>query len=154
MDGYEGLGSLKRVLAENVNRLMVFHWGKVNKSRLRRAAAELDPATGGVLKEAGQGTYDRLLDETKDVGIDVLRRIAGAFGLEVWHLLVPALDPAKPPVCKAMSPLAADLARCFDRIEDESLRRTLHATIDQLSRKAPALEEPSALPTPAPSSDR
>jgi hypothetical protein len=154
MDGYDDLAELKRVLAANVITLMKHHWGGVNKSRLRTAAGETDPATGQLLRKAGMGTFDRLMEETRDVGIDVLRRIGRAFGLEVWQLLIPDLDPTKPPECRGMSPLAADLARCFDRIEDETLRRTLHATIDQLARKVEAPEAPSAAPKQEPHQDR
>ena len=147
---YDDLGKLKRVLAANVTTLMHHYWGGVNKSRLRTAAAETDPITGQILRLAGMGTYDRLVDDTLDVGIDVLRRVAHAFGLEVWQLLIPELNPEKPPNCRPMSQLAADLARSFDAIDDETLRRSLHATIDQLSRKVVAPTEPSAAPTPAP----
>lgn len=154
MDGYEDFRALKRVLAENVNRLMTHHWGAVNKSRLARDAAERDPVTGQVLAKAGQGTHDRLLDESKDVGIAVVRRIARAFHLQAWQLLVPNLDPEHPPTCRALSPLAADLAASFDRIEDEAIRRSLHATIDQLARKNPAASQAAPSPEPTPSRHR
>jgi hypothetical protein len=135
VDSYDDFRTLKKTIAANVDALMRHHWGHVNKSKLARAAAERDPLTGNVLAKAGQGTYDRLQDEDRDVGISVLRRVAGAFGMQAWMLMVPDLDPAKPPNCVAMTPLAADCARSLDQIEDEDLRRKLHAMIDQLARR-------------------
>jgi hypothetical protein len=148
VDSYDDFETLKSTVAANVDKLMTHHWGRVNKTKLAREASELDPLTGEVKAKAGQGTYDRLKDPSKDVGVKVLHRIARAFGLEAWHLMVPDLDPAKPPTCRALSPLAADLAVCFDRIEDDELRRSLHATIDQLAQKNPAGDQGATSPAP------
>jgi hypothetical protein len=135
MDRYEDFEALRIALSENIDRAMVHHWGKVNKTRLRAKAG------------LGQGTYDRIKDPTKDIQLGVVHRIGELFGLDAWQLLSPNMDPAKPPVCRAMSPLAAEAARALDQIPSEQLRRQLHAMIEQL-----ALENPHAAPVqPSPS---
>jgi hypothetical protein len=119
MDRYEDFEALRIALSENIDRAMVHHWGKVNKTRL----------------------------PTKDIQLGVVHRIGELFGLDAWQLLSPNMDPAKPPVCRAMSPLAAEAARALDQIPSEQLRRQLHAMIEQL-----ALENPHAAPVqPSPS---
>lgn len=52
-----------------------------------------------ISEAAGKKTSwgQRLMDETTDVRLSTLAEAAAAFGLEAWMLLVPDLDPAKPP---------------------------------------------------------
>jgi hypothetical protein len=152
VDSYDDFQTLKNTVSANVDRLMKHAWGSVNKSKLARVAAVVDPLTGDVLEKAGQGTYDRLKKPDADVGLSLLRRIAAAFGLQPWQLMIPELDPEHPPNCLPMSPLAASAAQALDQIEDEELRRKLHAMIEQLALKNPAAAptEPSPAPKPEP----
>lgn len=50
------------------------------------------------------GTLDRTRRAASAINVDDLARIAGAFGLEAWQLLVPDLDPAAPPELNAENP--------------------------------------------------
>lgn len=76
----------KTVLWENVLALMRHHWGRENLSRLAREA------------DIGPGTASRIKTQQTSVGVDIIARVAAVFHLQPWHLLVPALDPANPPV--------------------------------------------------------
>jgi hypothetical protein len=78
------LSPTKNHLLRNVDALMVHHWGKVNKSKLRELA------------HVGQGTYDRIADGTS-IGLDTLEAIAAVFKVEPWQLLMEEFNPASPP---------------------------------------------------------
>jgi hypothetical protein len=65
---------------------MRHHWEGENLSRLARDA------------EIGPGSATRLKQQQTSVGIELVQRVAGLFGLETWHLLVPGLDPKNPPM--------------------------------------------------------
>lgn len=56
-------------------------------------------ATGTFAKYVGvgNGTIDRLRKQDAKARISTLERISARFGLEVWHMLVPGLDPLNPP---------------------------------------------------------
>ncbi len=86
-DAYiSGMVDTKHILWENVSALMIHHWGKANMSELARRA------------KIGLATCDRIKKRETSVGIDVLEKVAEAFGLQAWHLLTPNLDPLNPPV--------------------------------------------------------
>jgi len=76
----------KAVLWRNVTALMVHHWGKENLSQLSRTA------------KIGLASCTRMKEQKTSVGLDILDAVAGAFGLQAWHLLTPELDPSNPPV--------------------------------------------------------
>lgn len=76
----------KRVLWENVSRLMVARYGKENLTRLAADA------------KVGPGTSTRIKEQETSVGTDKLDLIAKAFGIQTWQLLVPGLDPDALPV--------------------------------------------------------
>lgn len=46
----------------------------------------------------GVGTYQRVQQAKTSIGINVVAKIAHAFHLEPWQLMVPNLDPSNPPV--------------------------------------------------------
>lgn len=73
------------VLRDNVVALMEFHWGKQNLSQLARDA------------KIGLGSASRIVDGNTSVGADIVEKVADAFGLPPWALLIPGLDPQNPP---------------------------------------------------------
>jgi len=76
----------KKVLWDNVSRLMVARYGKENLTRLSQEAG------------IGPATCTRIKKQTTSVGTDVLEAVAKALKVSAWQLLVAGLDPAKLPV--------------------------------------------------------
>lgn len=76
----------KQIIWKNVQSLMEYKYGKDNLWQFCKFVG-IGPASGTRIKEC----------ETS-IGVDVLDKIAEAFDLETWHLLVPHLDPRNPPV--------------------------------------------------------
>lgn len=83
---HHSLMDTKKVLWQNVSRLMVYHWGREHLARLSRDA------------EIALASTTRLKEQRTSVGVDLLDKIAKCFHLQAWHLLVPNLDPSNPPV--------------------------------------------------------
>lgn len=127
---------LKRLMWANVLALMHQRWGGENLTRLAREAG------------VGPGTATRLKEGKTSVGLDVVQRIARAFGLEPWQLLIPGLDPARLPEYMRLSPQAADVARMLDAIEDALRKQAAHALIVQMVE----LANPAARAAPSPDS--
>jgi hypothetical protein len=76
----------KAVLWENVQSLMLRKYHKENLWAFCKFVG-IGPATGTRIKE-----------QRTSVGMDVIEKIADKFDLQPWHLLVPNLDPANPPL--------------------------------------------------------
>ena len=75
----------KQVLWENISKLMVHRYGKVNLTAFAKDVG-IGPATSSRIKE-----------RQTSVGTDILDRIAKAFGVSSWSLIDPSFDPlAKP----------------------------------------------------------
>jgi transcriptional regulator with XRE-family HTH domain len=91
----------KRVLWENVSALMQKHFGRENLTRLARET------------KCGPGTATRIKERETSVGIDVLEKIASAFNLQPWQLLVPGFDPSHPPTLK---PVTAEERALYERL--------------------------------------
>lgn len=71
----------KKVLWENVSKLMVARYSKENLTKLA--------ADAGI----GPATCTRIKEQKTSVGTDVLEAVAGALKVLPWHLLVSGLDP-------------------------------------------------------------
>jgi transcriptional regulator with XRE-family HTH domain len=80
----------RAVLWASVRALMVKEFGKENLSRF-------SARTGVPL-----GSLSRIKEQETSVGLEMIDRIAAAFGLYGWQLLVPGFDPATPPVLRAI----------------------------------------------------
>lgn len=46
----------------------------------------------------GNGTAQRINEMTADSSLATLEAIAACYGMEAWHMLLPQLNPANPPV--------------------------------------------------------
>jgi hypothetical protein len=99
----------RKILWTNVQALMDWRYGGESQGRFIKD-------TG-----CGNGTITRIKQQRTSVGIETLQKIARAYGLEPWHLLVPGLDPTNPPVVwlteterelyKRLKVLAQDIGR-------------------------------------------
>lgn len=76
---------VKTVLWENIERLMRHHYGKKNITKLAKDS------------DVGNGTIQRIEEQNTSIGLDKLGKIADTFKVDIWHLLVPDLDPANLP---------------------------------------------------------
>ena len=95
------------IVRRNIERLLAYAkdhkddsvWPSNKKALARRAvevAKEFNGASG-----ISRSTLQRTLKEGEGStvpGVDTLGLIAGAFGLQAWHLLIPDIDPTNPPV--------------------------------------------------------
>lgn len=87
-----GERDIRRVLADNVRRLIAHH-----------AKKDLDPgkplALVNALKDKAKitmGTAQRVLEGKTSIGISIIDKIAREFKLRAYQLLVPDLDPSTP----------------------------------------------------------
>ncbi|QLI49512.1 hypothetical protein vBPaeMUSP25_41 [Pseudomonas phage vB_PaeM_USP_25] len=116
---------------------MLAQWGAENQNRLAREA------------KVGVATVARMKSADTSIGVDVLEKVASALGVQAWQLLCPpeVLEPSK----SAPSPLALDLARQLDRIEDPQLQRRAYAVASQVISfgGGPAAQQEHA-PAPSP----
>ena len=69
-----------------------------------------------------QTTVSRALAGKHDMGIDKLDGLAKLFRLRPWQLLVPDLDPARPPEVAHFSPMALEVARLYDGLAPHKQR--------------------------------
>lgn len=90
-DGYSGQPTIRQVVAANLARLM-------------KATPSLDTNTK-LFNRAGipVATISRILNGKTACTIDMLDRIAPAFNLEPWQLLVPNLSPSNPQILRTSS---------------------------------------------------
>lgn len=88
-------------LWQNVEALMLKKFGKVNLK--------------GFATHCGIGiaTVQRIKAQETSVGIAVLDKIAAAFDLAAWQLLVPGFDPGNPP---ALQPVSAKERELYEKI--------------------------------------
>jgi hypothetical protein len=76
----------REVVWENVAALMRYHWGRENLLKL------------GTDSGISPGGAARLKKKETHVQINTLEKVASLWQLQPWHLLIPHLDPANPPV--------------------------------------------------------
>lgn len=97
------------IVAKNLDSLRSSH--KTLKSQAAIAeAAKVD-----------QKTVGRILNKTNEPSLEVLAKIAKAFGLAPWQMLVPDLEPTNPPMLasesNALKKLYANLGKTKEAIE-------------------------------------
>ena len=88
-------------LWQNVEALMLRKYGKVN---LKAFAAHCGVAIA---------TIQRIQAQKTSVGLAIIDRIAEAFDLSAWQLLVPGFDPSNPP---ALQPVSAKERVLYEKI--------------------------------------
>lgn len=76
----------RKVLRDNVFALMEARYGKENLTQF------------AIDTKCGPGTSTRIKNARTWLKLDTLEKIARAFGLQPWQLLVPNLDASNPPV--------------------------------------------------------
>jgi hypothetical protein len=81
--------------------------------------------------------------------IDVLEELANGLGMEAWELLYPGMDEKNRPTPALMSPMAADIARMLDAIQDDEKKRKAHAIITQMLEFGDLPAEAEEAPAPA-----
>lgn len=76
----------KSILWNNIVALMRHSYGKENLNQLHKDAG------------VSLATLDRIKKQETSVGVDIVGKVAAAFSLEAWQLMVPNIDPAKVPL--------------------------------------------------------
>ena len=136
----------KEILARNLRALM-------DANEHLCTYRKITAAGGG-----SNGTLDRISRQDGNSGLNKLDPLAKVFGVKPWQLLVPNFDALNPPILADASPMAADLAKMFDAIPDETQRRKAYALCVQLIQfsepVAPAPEPPEPSLSPKPKRDQ
>lgn len=67
----------------------------------------------------GQATIGRILSpQGEDSGVETVAKLAKAFGLEGWQLMVPGMDPSNPPV---LQPVSKEEQALYSRLREAAL---------------------------------
>lgn len=96
----------KAVLRRNLKALMdkTKNYGPHSQGELHRKSGVAQSTIGRILGAEGE-----------DSGIETVGRIARAYGLEGWQLLVAGMDPANPPV---LQPVSKEERALYDRLKE------------------------------------
>ncbi len=82
----------RTVLAQNLKALMARKDGPRSQSELFRKSKVAQATIGRILSEGGENAR-----------IETVDKLASAYGLEGWQLLVPGMDPSNPPTLRSRS---------------------------------------------------
>lgn len=82
----------RAVLRQNLKALMTEGDGPRSQSALHKRSGVAQATIGRILSGEGENTR-----------IETVERLAKAYGLEAWQLLVAGMDPANAPVLQAVS---------------------------------------------------
>lgn len=95
-----------------------------------------------------QTTIGRILNQKHKTGVDSLDGLGKLFRLHPWQLLVPELDPSRPPEVMHLSPKAVEVARLYDALSPHK-QRLLFAQAQVMHNPDidPEAPTPPALPT-------
>lgn len=80
----ENASAALNILADNLDRLRAWNAALNTQSAIGRAA------------KVDQKTVGRILNKAHEPQLNVVAKLAKAFGLEAWQMLVPDLDPENP----------------------------------------------------------
>lgn len=89
----------RHTVAKNLNALMAHHLDLDSNPKLSKRS------------KVGLGTVSRMRTAAVDVTIDTLEKVAFAFDLQAWQLLVPDLSPQDPPMLRDIPPAEEELYR-------------------------------------------
>ena len=87
----------RAALWHSVSALMRKQWGAENLTRLAKESG------------IGLGTCSRMKAQETSVGIEVVDKIAAAFSVEPWELLVPGFNPYNRPTLQPLTQTEIDL---------------------------------------------
>jgi hypothetical protein len=102
----------RQVLTDNLKALMKLRAGPTSQTGIKKRSGPAQATVGRILNKAG-GENSR---------IETVERIAKAYGLEAWQLLVPGMNPSNPPVLLAASK------------EEKALYERLRATAEEIAK--------------------
>lgn len=119
----------KKVLWDNVSRLMVARYGKENLTRLSQDA------------KIGPGTCTRIKEQKTSVGTDVIESVAKALKVDPWQLLVAGLDPSALPVLNGSPGRAEEPAAAYTAVPYPAALQSLR---NALVLMTPAARESAA----------
>lgn len=80
------------VLAQNLKALMTAHPDLASQSALHKKSRVAQATIGRILSQGGENAR-----------IETVEKLARAFGLEGWQLLVPGMEPTNPPVLQPVT---------------------------------------------------
>lgn len=82
----------RKVLAQNLQRLMSAHPKLASNPKLSKKSG------------VGIATLSRIMNMGSGANLDTITRLAGAFGMTPWQMLVPGLSPSNPQILRSSSP--------------------------------------------------
>ncbi len=80
------------VLAQNLRSLMASHADLASQSALHKKSRVAQATIGRILRDGGENAR-----------IETVEKLARAFGLEGWQMLVPGMEPTNPPVLQPVT---------------------------------------------------
>lgn len=87
---------------------------RANLHKLMRADRELRSQSAvAAASKVGQRSVSRILRGEQSPTLDMVHRIAGAFTLEPWQMLVPEFEPDNPPITKQIDERQQELLKRF-----------------------------------------
>ena len=104
----------RAILRQNLKALMDSRKGPISQSGLRAKSKVAQATIGRILSERGENAK-----------METVERIAKAYGLEGWQLLVAGMDPLNPPVLQPVSPA------------ERALYERLRATVQDIAKLKP-----------------
>ncbi len=95
--------TVRAVLRQNVKALMESGRGPRSQSALREKSGVAQATIGRILSNKGENS-----------GVETIERIAKAYDLEAWQLLIAGMDPTNPPV---LQPISAVERALYERLK-------------------------------------
>lgn len=126
------------ILWDNLLYLMGKKYGGENQNRLSRDS------------KVGLATIYRIKGGSTSIGIEVLDKLAGVFGLEAWQIICPLKESEG---FTPLSAMALDLGRTLDRIPDPVSRHRAYVVATQVITLG-NLSDPTPPAVAAPAPDR
>lgn len=96
------LFTVRNVLRQNLKACIAHNSGPSSQTSLRKKSMVAQATVGRVLSDLGENTR-----------IETVAKLAKAYGLEAWQLLVPGMDPSNPPVLRSASKTEQEM---YDRL--------------------------------------
>lgn len=106
----ENASAALTILADNLERLRAKHLSLNTQSAIGREA------------KVDQKTVGRILNKAHEPQINIVAKLAKAFGLEPWQMLVPGLDPQRPPVL-----MSAEEREHYEKLREAITKQADHA---------------------------